>query len=87
MSDHPEHEKLKSVQHLSQSIGEFVEWLGEKELAICCREGDEYWPISIPTQLSKLLADYFEIDLGRLEAEKQQMLDELQTLTCRAGQS
>jgi len=75
---YPEHEKLKKVQDKSQTIGEFLEWLGyEKDYAICEIEEryQRYYPISINHQ--KLLGQYFDIDLDKLEKEKRQMLETL----------
>jgi hypothetical protein len=80
---YPEHEKLKAVQKESQAIGEFLEWLcGEKavELAVW-REGEERGddellrPINMNKE--KILANYFKIDLVKLEFEKRKMLEEL----------
>ena len=73
-----EHEKLKEIQDQSQIIGEFLEWLGyEHEYFICEKLGQlqEWYPISQNHQ--KLLAQFFDIDLDKLEQEKRQMLEEL----------
>jgi hypothetical protein len=79
----PEHDKLSKIRDESQVIGEFLEWLyDEKEVILCKVRGDEYAdtyglhsPVNLNTQ--DLLADFFEIDLTKLEQEKQQMLDAL----------
>lgn len=80
----PEHEKLKDVQPNSQSIGEFIGWLGEQGIWLC-RPGpfDRFQPMN--DDMNKLLAQYFEIDLRALEAEKLLMLDAQRVLNERAS--
>ena len=78
--DLSEHEKLKAIKPLSQAIGNFIEWLGENGMTICSEDRipyrpDEYVPIRRTTE--ELLADHFKIDLNRLEAEKEAMLEEI----------
>jgi hypothetical protein len=86
--NYPEHEKLKEVQEKSQAIGDFLEWLGyEKDVTLCeyfeptREERREEGAIAgyLPTNKKKmdLLAEYFDIDLNKIEQEKRQMLDEL----------
>jgi len=75
---YPEHEKLQKIQDKSQTIGEFLDWLGyEHEYFICEKSGkyQEWYPISQNHQ--KLLAQYFDINLDKLEQEKKQMLEAL----------
>lgn len=81
-TDYPEHEKLKKVKHTSQAIGEFLEWLSTQGLTVCetyrnpdsLRDG-EYFPATSST--NALLARFFEIDLEKIEKEKQAMLEEM----------
>jgi hypothetical protein len=82
----PELDKMKAVQDKSQAIGEFLEHLGEKGLVICCyasrqdeektgyEEGDL---IPLHNSIEKNLADYFGIDLNKVEQERRALLDEL----------
>ena len=70
----PECDKLSAVAEESQKIGEFLEWLHyTKELLICDRDdaGTYYRYIISPEEL---LAEYFEIDLQKVEQEKQALL-------------
>lgn len=39
--NYPEHEKLHAIKDQSQSIGEFIEWLGENGYSICERRDAE----------------------------------------------
>ena len=80
---YPECEKMTAVKDRSQMIGEFLEWLEwEKNWEICERQsGDREYgheqlvPVSFSTE--KLLAEFFDIDLSKVEKEKIQMLNEL----------
>lgn len=77
---YPEHEKLEKVQEVSQRIGEFLEWLGDGGMRICeFQEGPmrsptegAYWPIR--DGITEILARYFDIDMNKIESEKQAML-------------
>lgn len=83
MSNHPEHDKQSKVKDKSQIIGEFVEWLATQNLCICDIietqnpdvEDDYFSPITKTTL--RLLAEYFNIDLEKIEKEKQKVLIEL----------
>lgn len=76
----PEIDRMKAIQEESQSIGAFIDWLDENGMPICkWTEYDDAHPQYNPIHLSieKLLAKYFEIDLDKLENEKQAILDTL----------
>jgi len=77
-----EHEKLQKVKDKSQVIGEFLDWLTDEKAITFCKwqedeeeiaEGTGYYPIY--TDTNKLLAEFFEIDLDKLEKEKVDMLE------------
>jgi hypothetical protein len=87
----PELDKARMLQSKSQAVGEFLEYLGEKGLVICryalkkdertdddeetgYKEGDL---IPILKSIEQMLADYFEIDLNKMEREKRAILDEI----------
>lgn len=85
MSMYPEHDKLREIQPLSQAIGEFLEWCAadgrEMVLAEWVNDGGWMLPASKPTE--KLLAQFFQIDLDKIETEKRQirqMLDLMKKL-------
>jgi hypothetical protein len=82
---YPEHEKLGKIKDQSQAVGEFLEWAssGIRDYRICefDRSLDRWFPIMISTE--KLLAEFFGINLDRLEKEKLAMLDELRALNER----
>lgn len=73
----PELDKMLAIQGKSQTVGEFLEWLGQESLLICeCDEGKLYATRSTTEQL---LADFFEIDLNKCEQERQQILADLKS--------
>jgi hypothetical protein len=88
MSDYPEHDKMKAVKERSQSIGEFVEWLRhEKNIVLARWEKEEPVPGEAPEDtaealvpatdsITTLLAEFFKIDLNKVSAEKDKMLED-----------
>lgn len=78
--DTPELDKMHAVHDHSQAIGEFLEWLGqEKGLRICTYDPkrEEFNLATIST--IALLAEYFEIDLATVEAEKVAILESIRS--------
>jgi len=83
MENYPECEKMSKVKKQSQLVGEFLDWLvNEREIVLSeYHEGegrhddDVLMPISVRTE--ELLAEFFEIDLNKVEQERRQMLKEL----------
>lgn len=79
MNEYPEHERLKKVQDKSQAIGEFLEWAhDEKEYVLCWKSymtQSRFEPIQVSKEL--LLAEFYAIDLQKIEQEKRLMLEEM----------
>jgi len=79
MSEYPEHEKMKTVQENSQIIGEFLEWLSSKNLSLCKWQdgvtGEGYYAYHF--SIEELLAEFFNIDLKKVEEEKKSMLESI----------
>lgn len=79
--DYPEHKKLRAVKAESQVIGAFLDELSERGVRLCkpfsdpgsLRDG-EFIPLG---PIEQILADYFGIDLHKIEDEKRAMLAEL----------
>ena len=88
MSEYPEHDKLAEVAKFSQKIGEFLEWAETEGILLCGHaEPEDYYQALTPIRepRNSLLARYFEIDLGTLEAEKLQMLQEQRDMNVRVA--
>jgi hypothetical protein len=73
----PELDKMSLIQDKSQAIGGFIEWLGERDpqlyLCECAKEEEGFFPVY--PNIEKLLAEYFEIDLDKIEKERRELLD------------
>lgn len=81
MSDYPEHEKLQAVKDESQAAGAFLWWLrDEKGLFLCGMHDDYNFPVRAGYEVEKWLAEYFEIDLEKIEEEKRAMIDRLREM-------
>jgi len=84
MESYPECEKMSKVRKQSQLVGEFLDWLmNERGIVLSeYHEGEgrndeeELMPISV--RIEELLAEFFEIDLKKVEQERRQILKELQ---------
>lgn len=72
---YPQLKKLKAVHGQSQAIGEFLEWLGTKGILLATYEQDYLYPIRKNTET--LLAEYFKINLKKLEQEKRAILEQV----------
>lgn len=78
-TNYPECEKLAKVAKQSQVLGEFLNWLKgfkEFELAKWNLHGeDRLVPMHDSTE--SLLAEFFGIDMDKVEKERQQIIDGL----------
>jgi hypothetical protein len=75
----PELDKMEAVQEQSQTIGEFLEWLNGKGISLCklgTADWEQNFHFPIHDSTEKLLAEYFDIDLNKVEQEKQVLLAE-----------
>lgn len=72
--DYPEHDKLMKIRDKSQAIGEFVEWLAGQGIHFGTYDDFDRFQM-VRADIQGRLAEYFEIDLNRLEAEKRAMLE------------
>lgn len=80
--DYPECEKMHKVAKETAAIGEFLEWLSENKKLTLCEyiEGyDDTYDRYIPYhyQIEELLAEFFKIDLNKVEKERRQILEDI----------
>jgi hypothetical protein len=75
-SRYPEHDKLQEVAAKSQVCAEFIEWLGYEKGIVLAKwiRGEHLVQPGDP--IDKLLAEFFEIDLAKIEREKRAMLSD-----------
>jgi len=71
----PELDRLSAISEKSHIIGGFLEWLCEDHTICVWDEPGEYFPTH--KSIEKLLAEYFNIDLKKVEKEKSALLDTL----------
>jgi len=75
----PECDKLSAVKDQSQIIGAFLDHLSQEGIEFCIREGkyDDLVPLNQSIEVT--LAKYFDIDLKKVEQERQAILDYIRT--------
>lgn len=77
MSEYPEHDKMQSIVAMSQPMGELLEYFEDKGYFIATWEKTEYGDeriIPVRKTITLWLAEIFDIDLVKLDAEKEIML-------------
>jgi hypothetical protein len=68
----PEHAKLLASKAEREIVGEFLDWLtGVREIVLCKSTGNQ-----------KLMAEYFKIDMDKVEQETAVMLDRMRAIVC-----
>lgn len=76
MPEYPEHEKLQKVAELTQTCGEFLDYLEANGYSLCeVGQYDRFYPTFTPKV--ELIARFFEIDRDKIEAEKREMLERI----------
>lgn len=79
---YPECEKLLKVKAQQEIIHDFIEWCGSNGMEICKWGSGDYYAVSLDKSIEHLLADYFEIDLSKVEQERKMILDHLEKKKC-----
>jgi hypothetical protein len=76
---YPECEKLLKVKDEAHKLGFFLDWLDGQgiRLAIVDEDDQDGNMARIREDKEHLLAQYFEIDLDKVDAERRAMLDEI----------
>jgi len=87
MSQYPEHDKMETVQDEARAVSAFLEWLIEERGVTLCRDDGRGRLEPFPVNIESLLAGHFKINLSKIDAEKEQMLQDLRTANeqARAG--
>lgn len=74
----PELDRLKAIQDVSQKIGDFLEWLRDEKHYVIA----QWLPtnpdslMSVSFNIEGILAEYFMIDLNKVERERQAILED-----------
>lgn len=71
-------DKMHAVKPKSQAIGEFLDFMENRQIRLC--EWDEVQEryYSVGKSIETILAEYFAIDLKQVEKERMAILAELQ---------
>lgn len=72
MAEYPEHDKLHAIQEESQAIGNFLD---NGPYTLCVYDDFQRRFRPVDKSIQQVLADWYDIDLNRLEEEKQAMLE------------
>ena len=77
--NYPECEKIAAVQEKSRELTNFVDWLREHGYSICeeVTYGDQEEWVTTRRPFEQLFADYFGIDLKKVEEERRALLEEI----------
>ena len=77
----PECEKLKATAPYSQKIGEFIDWLHDDDVVLAewvkDPQGFDENLIPVTKPIQELLAEFFEIDMNKVEEERRQILESI----------
>lgn len=80
MTAYPEHAKQEKIVDESQAIGEFLDTSGCILAEYRTVDGFlEPQLVPVNKSIEQVLADYFEIDLRKIEAEKRAMLESIRS--------
>lgn len=75
----PECEKLSKVSEQSNKIGDFLDWLRQHSIVLCTYDDDseQYFDAGMMTDsgINRLLAQYFGVDLNKVEEERRALLE------------
>ena len=80
---YPQHAALKKVQHNSQTVGTFLAWMLKTGIRFCepAGGGNTGFYVRISSGISDLLAQYYGIDLDKLQEEKDAIIQEMQEIS------
>ncbi len=74
----PECDRLNAEAARHRIIGDFIEWMGEQGYSICKMVEQKGWGSSpylpVDKRTEQVLADFFEIDLNKVEDERRAYL-------------
>ncbi len=73
----PELDKMLAVKDKSQAIGEFLDWLQHDKNYVLAEYGEKDRLYPLYSSIETLLAEYFGIDLKKIEQERRAILKSL----------
>ncbi len=77
---YPEHEKMMAVKAQSLVIGDFLEWCNVQGMFLAEYRANSDEPQHVHKSFNVRLADFFNVDLKKVEAEKVAMITALRSI-------
>ena len=74
----PELDKMSAVQDKAFVLSEFLDYLTERRIHLAEYERDRLFTIDVSNE--QLLADFFEIDLKKVEKERRMLIEHISKL-------
>lgn len=74
---YPEHTKLGEISDESQAIGDFLSAAMDEDIFLCAYDDVSGRWLPVQKTIEMLLAEHFDIDPAKIEAEKRAMLDDI----------
>jgi hypothetical protein len=71
----PECEKMSDVSKESNAIGDFLDWLENEKWFVLARWSTRDTLYAAQPDKNKLLAEYYDIDLEKVEQERRDLLN------------
>ena len=81
---YPELEKLRRVSEESRAISGFMEWAEHKGYRLVRTHEEDGATFEFPVNVEQAMAEYFEIDMAKVEAERRELLDRLRRAQAEA---
>ena len=81
MSDTPELDKQHKVINSGEAgkVQDFLDWLLDDQRVVLAAWDDEDCLQPLMTRREQIMADYFKIDLDKLEAERRALLEQIRS--------
>jgi len=83
-SKYPEHVKLQAINGKSQACYDFLQFLSTKGILLGRYDNMSGRLVTTAPPVMELLAEFFEIDMNKIEAEKRAMVEECVKLNERS---
>jgi hypothetical protein len=83
---YPEHVKLGLIHEKSQACYDFLQFLSTKGILLGRYDNMSGRLVTTAPPVMELLAEFFEIDMNKIEAEKRAMVEECVKLNKRSHQ-
>lgn len=80
MSAYPEHQKLKAISDKSQCVADFWDYMEQQGIVFAERGENSQFLYHTMKNKRDFIAEFFDIDMNKIEAEKRAMIEDLQKI-------